>query len=124
LRRLEEFNDRRTAAAQRYAEALGDLDLVLPTVGPWATPVWHLYVVRTPHRDALSTHLAEHGVETGVHYPVPPHRQQAFAGTALAKASFPVAEALAGEVLSLPMGPHLPEAAQQQVIDAILSFRA
>jgi dTDP-3-amino-3,4,6-trideoxy-alpha-D-glucose transaminase len=96
---------------------------VLPATARWATPAWHLYVVRTPHRDALRSHLAAHGVETGVHYPVPPHRQPAFAGTDAADAHLPVAEALAREVLSLPMGPHLSEGAQAHVIDSIRCFR-
>jgi dTDP-3-amino-3,4,6-trideoxy-alpha-D-glucose transaminase len=62
-------------------------------------------------------------VETGVHYPIPPHRQPAFAGTALAQAHLPVADALAREVLSLPMGPTLTPADQDAVIGAVRSFR-
>ncbi|WP_304440637.1 DegT/DnrJ/EryC1/StrS aminotransferase family protein [Geodermatophilus sp. DSM 45219] len=123
LSRLGEFNDRRAQIARRYEEALAGLDLRLPTIADWATPVWHLYVVRTPHRDALRSHLAARGVETGIHYPVPPHRQPAFAGTPLADAALPVADALAREVLSLPIGPHLPESAQERVVDAIRTFR-
>jgi dTDP-3-amino-3,4,6-trideoxy-alpha-D-glucose transaminase len=123
LRRLEEFNDRRTRLARRYDEALAGLDLRLPSTAEWATPVWHLYVVRTPHRDALRAHLAAHGVEAGVHYPVPPHLQPAFADTPFADASLPAAEVLAREVLSLPMGPHLPAGAQDHVIESIRSFQ-
>jgi dTDP-3-amino-3,4,6-trideoxy-alpha-D-glucose transaminase len=124
LRRLAEFNGRRALVAARYSEALAGLHLALPPEDERATPAWHLYVVRTPHRDALRAHLAAHGVETGVHYPVPPHRQPAFAGTALAGLALPVAERLADEVLSLPMGPHLSRAEQDRVIGAVLSFRA
>ncbi|MGY1813845.1 DegT/DnrJ/EryC1/StrS family aminotransferase [Blastococcus sp. SYSU D00820] len=123
LRRLAEWNARRAQVAARYAEALAGTGLVLPATAPGTDPVWHLYVVRTPHRDALRAHLAAHGVETGVHYPVPPHRQRAFAGTPLASAGLPVADRLAAEVLSLPMGPHLRPEQQESVIDAIREFR-
>jgi dTDP-3-amino-3,4,6-trideoxy-alpha-D-glucose transaminase len=85
--------------------------------------VWHLYVVRTPHRDALRAHLSACGVETGVHYPVPPHRQPAFAAGPLGQLHLPGAEILAREVLSLPMGPHLSEGAQEHVIESIRTFR-
>lgn len=123
LRRLEEYNARRSRLARRYDEALAGLPLALPSTADWASPAWHLYVVRTPHRDGLRAHLVELGVETGIHYPVPPHRQPAFAGTSLARAHLPVADALAGEVLSLPMGPHLSDEHQDRVIDAVRSFQ-
>ncbi|MGY1622028.1 DegT/DnrJ/EryC1/StrS family aminotransferase [Geodermatophilus sp. SYSU D00965] len=123
LARLEEFNARRADVARRYDDGLSGTELALPSTAPWATPVWHLYVVRTQDRDALRAHLAEAGVESGVHYPVPPHRQPAFAGTPLAQSSLPAADTLAREVLSLPMGPHLSEADQDHVIDAVRSFR-
>jgi dTDP-3-amino-3,4,6-trideoxy-alpha-D-glucose transaminase len=123
LRRLEEFNARRRRVADRYAAELTGLGLTLPETPDWAEPVWHLYVVRTPHRDALRAHLASRGVETLVHYPVPPHRQPAFAGMALATATLPAADRLAAEVLSLPMGPHLSEPEQDHVIESIRSFR-
>jgi dTDP-4-amino-4,6-dideoxygalactose transaminase len=109
--------------AGRYAEGLAGLGLRLPEVAPEATPVWHQYVIRTPHRDRLREHLADSGVESAVHYPVPPHRQPAFAGTPLAGLHLPVAEALAREVLSLPMGPALAPADQDVVIEAVRSFR-
>ncbi len=123
LRRLGEHNARRTAVARRYAEALAGTPLTLPSTADWASPVWHLYVVRTPHRDALRAHLEARGVQTGVHYPVPPHRQAAFAGTPLAAAHLPGADVLAREVLSLPMGPHLSVQQQDAVIDAVRSWR-
>jgi dTDP-3-amino-3,4,6-trideoxy-alpha-D-glucose transaminase len=123
LRHLAAFDARRAAVARRYEEALAGLDLVLPDTAGWADPVWHLYVVRTPQRDALRAHLAARGVETGVHYPVPPHRQPAFAGSPPAGADLPVADRLAREVLSLPMGPHLSEDLQARVVDAIREFR-
>jgi dTDP-3-amino-3,4,6-trideoxy-alpha-D-glucose transaminase len=123
LRSLEECNARRARVARRYDEALAGAGLVLPVTADWATPAWHLYVVRTPVRDALREHLAAEGVDTGIHYPVPPHRQPALAGTALAAAHLPVADALAREVLSLPMGPNLAPEDQEHVIAAIRDFR-
>jgi dTDP-3-amino-3,4,6-trideoxy-alpha-D-glucose transaminase len=123
LRRLDEHNTRRAAVARRYDDGLAELGLTLPEQAEGATPVWHLYVVRTPHRDRLRDHLAARGVETGVHYPIPAHRQAAFAGTALADLHLPVADLLAREVLSLPMGPTMTPDAQGTVIEAVRSFR-
>ena len=79
-------------------------------------------MVRTPRRDALQQHLADAGVGTLVHYPIPPHLQKAYAGAGFAPGQFPLAERLAGEVLSLPMGPHLSLPQQEAVIDAITRF--
>jgi dTDP-3-amino-3,4,6-trideoxy-alpha-D-glucose transaminase len=79
--------------------------------------------VRTPRRDALRAHLHAAGVQTLVHYPIAAHHQDAFAGTPAARCDLPIADRLAGEVLSLPMGPHLTAAQQDAVIDAVRSFR-
>jgi dTDP-3-amino-3,4,6-trideoxy-alpha-D-glucose transaminase len=107
LRRLDEWNERRRAVAARYLERLAGADgLVLPAVAEWAEPVWHLFVVRHRRRDALQARLAEAGVDTIIHYPIPPHLTGAY-GAGFAGRSLPVAERLADEVLSLPMGPHL-----------------
>jgi dTDP-4-amino-4,6-dideoxygalactose transaminase len=120
---LDDWNSRRRAVAARYLEGLRGVDgLVLPVVPDWAEPVWHLFVVRTPDRDALQAHLEAAGVGTLVHYPVPPHLQAAYAGLGLAEGSLPVSEAIHREVLSLPMGPHLTVEQVDVVIDAVLSF--
>ncbi|SDF09348.1 dTDP-4-amino-4,6-dideoxygalactose transaminase [Blastococcus fimeti] len=123
LARLEEHNARRDAVARRYDTALAGLDLVLPERVPGTTPAWHLYVVRSPHRDRVRAHLASHGVETLVHYPVPCHRQPMFAGTGLADRHLPMADRLSGEVLSLPMGPTLRPEQQDAVVEALHAFR-
>lgn len=125
LEHLGAHNARRARVAQRYTDALGDVghDLGLPQTAEWATPAWHLYVVTSAHRDQLAAHLASQGVEYNVHYPVPPHRQRAFAGTSAAIADLPRADELAGQVLSLPMGPHLTDAQQDVVIEAVRGFR-
>lgn len=123
LRHLPEHNARRRRVAARYDEALDGTAVRRPPAPDWGTSVWHLYVVRTPHRDGLREHLTARGIETGVHYPVPPHRQPAFASTPLADARLPAADLLAREVLSLPMGPHLTDDQQERVISAVRTFR-
>jgi dTDP-4-amino-4,6-dideoxygalactose transaminase len=107
LRYLDEWNGRRRSLAARYIEGLGGVEgLVLPAPAEWAEPVWHLFVVGSPQRDTLQRRLSEAGVDTIIHYPIPPHRTGAYAG-GFAGVRLPVAERLADEVLSLPMGPHL-----------------
>ena len=114
LAHLDDWTERRRALATAYGAALADTDLTLPQVPEWAEPVWHLYVVRSRERDALQARLAEAGVGTLIHYPIPPHMQEAYADLGLAPDALPVARQLAGEVLSLPIGPHLgPEAAER-----------
>jgi dTDP-4-amino-4,6-dideoxygalactose transaminase len=107
LRVLDVWNARRSTVAAHYAAALGNTGLVLPEVPAGIEPSWHLYVVRTNRRQELQESLAAGGVGTLIHYPLPPYRQQAYSGLRIDPGRFPVSEALAEEVLSLPMGPHL-----------------
>ena len=118
LPHLDEWNDRRRAQAHRYTTELADSPLILPHVPEWANPVWHLYVIQTPERDELQAALRQQGVDTLIHYPYPPHRQLAYAGTDLAARSFPISERVHREVLSLPIGPHMTSAQQDRVIEA------
>jgi len=106
LRHLDSWNERRTAVAAQYCRALAQADLRLPSVLAAAQPVWHLFVVRTGRRELLTQALERHGIGWLIHYPIPPHRQQAYRDE-FGAASFPVAEAMAGELLSLPIGPAL-----------------
>ena len=122
LRHLDEWNQRRVRLAARYTEELRGSAVRLPEVPSWADPVWHLYVVRTPRRDALQQHLAEAGIGSQIHYPIPPHLQKAYAGAGFRPGQFPVAERMASEVLSLPMGPQLGDAQQSEVIRAVRAF--
>ncbi len=120
LAKLDEWNARRAAIAAYYDDALAGLDgLTLPHVPNWADPAWHLYVVRSSDRDRLAARLGEAGVQTLIHYPIPPHRQQAYADMGVAEGSLPIAETLATEVLSLPIGPHLGMEQARQVADAV-----
>lgn len=108
LARLDEWNARRAEIAKRYLADLADLPgLGLPQVAPWADPVWHLFVVRSSDRRRLQQALGRAGIETLVHYPVPPHCSAAYRGPEWPAGSFPLTEHLAEEVLSLPIGPHL-----------------
>ncbi len=121
LRRLDEWNDRRTRLALRYHDALADSGLVLPTETDRAKSCWHLYVVRSPDRDGLRRGLAARGVDCLIHYPIPPHRQQAYAELGFAPNAFPIANRIHDEVLSLPIGPHLSDNDQDRVIAAVLA---
>lgn len=123
LARLDAWAGRRRAVAVAYAAGLKESGLILPHVPDWADPAWHLYVVRSIEREALQKRLAGMGIGTLIHYPIPPHMQVAYAGLGLAPEALPLARQLAGEVLSLPMGPHLAPADAQAVIAAILDGR-
>jgi dTDP-4-amino-4,6-dideoxygalactose transaminase len=89
---------------------------------PWAESAWHLYVIRTPKRDALQQCLTEAGIGTLVHYPIPPHRQRAYAEECFSENSFPLADRLARQVLSLPMGPHVTQEQVEWVVEHIMAF--
>jgi dTDP-4-amino-4,6-dideoxygalactose transaminase len=109
LRRLDDENARRREIAAAYRERLAGIEgLLLPAADRDCEHVHHLFVVRTRQRDALAAGLAARGIGTMIHYPCPPHLQPAFADAAL-RAPLPVSEALAGEVLSLPLWPALTE---------------
>ena len=116
---LDDWNARRRAIAARYLDGLRDAGVALPEVPEWAEPAWHLFVVRSTRRDALQARLGEAGIGTLIHYPLPPHRQQAYAELGFSADAFPIANRLADQLLSLPIGPHQPEAATAAVIDAV-----
>lgn len=123
LGQLDAWTERRRTIAAIYAEGLKDSGLILPDVPDWANPAWHLYVVRCRDRDKLQSSLTEAGVGTLIHYPIPPHMQSAYAGLELSREALPLAWQLANEVLSLPMGPHLPPADARAVVAAIKAAR-
>lgn len=110
----------RRRVARRYRDDIRHAHIQLPFVASEERHAWHLFVVRCPRRDALQGHLREHGIQSQVHYPVPPHRQSAY--PALSDVQLPLTERLHDEVLSLPMGPTLSEDAVDQVIRACQSF--
>jgi dTDP-4-amino-4,6-dideoxygalactose transaminase len=107
MRHLDKWTDRRRDAAATYADCLQGINLNLPQVPVWSEPAWHLYVVRTLERDVLQSRLMEEGIDTIIHYPIPPHMQRAYTGLGIAPGALPISQSLASTVLSLPMGPHL-----------------
>jgi len=121
LRHLDEWNDRRRKIADQYLVELLAYDyLTLTQVPPWAEPVWHIFVIRTPKRDRLQKHLADCGIQTLIHYPVPPHRQGAY--KEFAHLSLPVSEMIHKEVLSLPIGPAMDAGHVQCVCRALEKY--
>jgi dTDP-4-amino-4,6-dideoxygalactose transaminase len=124
LGHLEAWTAARRRLAQRYHAGLAATGLILPAVAAHAEPVWHLYVVRTPQRDALADYLAAQGIQTGVHYPLPLHLQPAYAELDYGIGSLPVSEQVANDCLSLPIYPEMTDDQQQHVIDAVAAFCA
>jgi dTDP-4-amino-4,6-dideoxygalactose transaminase len=122
---LERWNEMRRRAAAYYRAALfGVGDLRLPPLPAGSEPVWHLFVIRTRNPGALSRHLAQSGVQSARHYPQPPHLSPAFAHLGLKAGTFPVAEALSREALSLPMFPGMTESQLARVCAAVGEFFA
>lgn len=119
LQHLDAWTDRRRTIAAIYSERLAESGLILPHVPGWADPVWHLYVVRSPNRDGLQKQLTDVGVGTLIHYPIPPHLQEAYAGIGIAPDALPLARDLATEVISLPMGPQLELTDAKRVVAAV-----
>jgi len=119
LSRLDADNQARQLIANRYLQGMVELDLTLPQVPSGLTSVWHLFVVRSPKRDRLMQGLAKRGVNTGIHYPVPPHLQEAYASLGFGKGSFPLTEAIHKEVLSLPIWPGMSDEMVDHVIQSV-----
>jgi dTDP-4-amino-4,6-dideoxygalactose transaminase len=104
---LEAWTEARRAHASVYNTLLADCDIVLPYESPGVRHVYHLYVIRTPHRDALLARLKAKGIDAGIHYPIPLHRQPVYLKQGYSDVSLPIAEQVASEVMSLPMYPEL-----------------
>jgi dTDP-4-amino-4,6-dideoxygalactose transaminase len=124
---LEQWNDERRVAAKFYTDSLGDLEplgLRLPPEPAGSESVWHLYVVRTSDREQLAAFLAAQGIQTGRHYPEPPHLAPAYRNLGLGPGDFPVAEALAEEGLSLPLFSGITETQLARVCEAVRTFFA
>lgn len=119
---LDTWNERRRAIAFWYGRHIRHHAVVLPTEHPSCHHVYHLYVVRTPFRDALRQHLEKHGVATQIHYPVPLHRQKAFATLEQNANTCPVAEQLAPQLVTLPMYPEMDDDQVAHVADSVNRF--
>lgn len=122
LAHLDRENRWRRQAAALYNTLLADLPVQTPIEPDDVEQVYHLYIVRTARREALQAHLAEAGVATGIHYPIPIHLQPAYADLGYQPGDFPVTEAYASEILSLPMYPGLTDAMVAYVANQIEVF--
>ncbi|MCC7150349.1 MAG: DegT/DnrJ/EryC1/StrS family aminotransferase, partial [Saprospiraceae bacterium] len=123
LRRLQEWTESRQKTAAEYIRQLSSCDfLVLPHTHEHATHVYHLFVITTPNRDKLQKYLGEQGIGTLIHYPVPPHLQEAYKNLGFGEGSFPIAEKLARECLSLPMFAGMNDDQVSYVCEAIKKF--
>ena len=122
LRYLEQWTEARRGLVQQYNRLLSDCELELPYEMSSARHVYHVYTIRSRERDRLQKVLADEGVQTGIHYPVPVHLQPAYADLGYGPGSFPEAETAAKQVLSLPLYPELSMQAVSQVADAVKKF--
>jgi dTDP-4-amino-4,6-dideoxygalactose transaminase len=121
LRKLDEWNGRRKIIADLHRAELANVpDLTLPYVPKWAEPIWHLFVIRTPERERLQKHLADCGIQTLIHYPVPPHKQEAYCE--MASIDLPISEKIHQEVLSIPMGPAMQMDEVAEIVKVIKAF--
>ena len=123
LAHLSNWNDARRQAADRYRELLAPISeaVTIPYEFPWSRGVYHLFVVQTANRDLLRSQLAEAGIDTGIHYPIPLHLQEAYVNLGYKKGDFPISEQIAANGVSLPMFPTLTPEQQKLVAQAVTS---
>src|SRR5262249_2204409 len=121
LPHLAAWNADRARVAARYDDALAGCETVRPLPRRPGS-VCHLYIIRTKRRDRLRAHLANHGIATGVHYPVPLHLHRAFREFNSRQTRFPIAERACREILSLPLWPCMPESVIDEVAQRIHEF--
>ncbi len=122
---LMQWTAQRQQIAAWYDEVLPNTgDIILPKTHLQATHVYHLYVIRTAHRDALQQHLTNNNIGTLIHYPIPPHMQQAYLHLGYKKGDFPLAEKIADTCLSIPLWPGMTKEMVQQVAGVIKEFYA
>jgi dTDP-4-amino-4,6-dideoxygalactose transaminase len=122
LAHLDRWTAARREIAAGYREALAglpDRDIRPTPVREGARHVYHVFSVRTPHRDALQSALTEQGIQTGIHYPIPVHLQPGYASLGYTAGDFPVSERVAGEQLSLPIYPEMTTEQRERVMDAV-----
>lgn len=122
LKRLDGWNRQRQILATEYLRQLVAPELTLPFVPDWADPVWHLFVVRSSRRDALQAYLQQQCIGTMIHYPIPPHLQNAYSELGLKQGVLPISEIIHREALSLPMGPALSSTQVEYVCRTVNGF--
>ena len=123
LKHLDAWNTARAAHVRRYAELLEGSDVTVPATFADSECVWHCYVIEADHRDEMRQRLADAGIDTRLHYPVPLHLQEVYASLGYKHGDFPVAERLSGRCLSLPMFPELSDSQIKYVCDNIRAKR-
>ena len=123
LSHLDEWNEKRRNNAKLYYKFLEEIEgIIVPYEGGYAKHVYHLYVIRTSQRDNLRKYLADNGVKTGIHYPIPIHLQRAYNDLGYKEGDFPVSEELSREALSLPMYPELGEGDIKRVCELVRDY--
>ena len=123
LRHLAEWNQKRQMAAKRYQELFSGMEgVILPYQPEWSRPIYHLFVIRVNDREGLQKHLAESGIGTGIHYPIPLHLQKAYQSFGYREGDFPATERISREIVSLPMFPQLSEEQLIRVADAVSQY--
>jgi dTDP-4-amino-4,6-dideoxygalactose transaminase len=125
LAHLDQWNADRRAAAAQYTERLADTPLVVPEAAPFTEHIYHLYVVRTrdeAERDSLKSHLSDHGIDTGIHYPIPVHQQPSYQSLSFDFADLPVTERVAPRILSLPIYPEITTEQVSYVCDIVEDY--
>ena len=119
LKYLDGWNKRRQEIADIYLNELQGLNLTLPFVEEFNTCVWHLFCVRSSNRDILRKKLSDKGIETLIHYPIPPYAQKAYQDIVAKNESFPVTDSISREILSLPIGPFMEDSEVEYVINSL-----
>ena len=118
LKYLSEWNGRRASMAGKYLEKLNASKIFLPSVPEWADPVWHLFVVRILNRSEFQKRMSAEGIQTLIHYPVPPYKQEAYQEMKFKDRSFDLGNSMIDEIISLPIGPQMAPQQLEYVIDS------
>jgi len=119
LQYLDHWNRRREKIATIYSDEISSKNIVLPYILEGTKPVWHIFAIRVKNRDILQKNLKIQGIETMIHYPVPPHLSEAYRDMGYHEGDFPITEVIANEELSLPIGPHLNDEQVMSVVYAL-----
>jgi len=122
LKHINELNEEKRLICNRYLQEMSNPLIELPIIREGATHIWHQFVVKTNKRDELASYLKDRGISTIIHYPVPPHLQEAYGYLGYERGAFPITERLANQVLSLPLYNGMTKEEQDYVIEAINSF--
>ncbi len=122
LKYLDDWNNRRSLISNYYLENIKNKNLALPKIMKNAESCWHQFVIRLKNRDELVKYLNSEGVSTIIHYPIPPHKQEAFEDIDLSNYSLKIAEKLSSEVISIPIGPHLNEIEYKVIANLLTNF--